>query len=142
MRTNIVYFETTRPDVDAPCLVARLEEAGVRMGAVGRRRIRAVLNYHVTAADVPATLDVMPRCLGVGQFREDEMIALEDVRRAWVQIAPYVKRTALERNTTLSRELGTNVYLKLELFQKTGSFKPRARSTRSCNSHRTSENTV
>ena len=61
------------------------------------------------------------------------MIALEDVQRARVQIAPYVKRTTLERNTTLSRELGANVYLKLELFQKTGSFKPRARSTRSCN---------
>ena len=59
VRTNIIYFATTRPDVDAPCLVARLEEAGVRMGAVGRRRIRAVLNYHVTAADVQATLALM-----------------------------------------------------------------------------------
>jgi threonine aldolase len=59
VRTNIIYFATTRPDVDAPCLVARLEEAGVRMGAVGRRRIRAVLNYHVTTADVQATLALM-----------------------------------------------------------------------------------
>ena len=40
-------------------------------------------------------------------------------------IAPYVRRTPLERSRTLSRELGTNVYLKLELFQRTGSFKPR-----------------
>ena len=55
------------------------------------------------------------------------MIALDDIQRARVQIAPHVKRTALEKNATLSRELGTNVYLKLELFQKTGSFKPRAR---------------
>ena len=53
------------------------------------------------------------------------MIALEDIQRARVQIAPYVKRTTLERNATLSHELGANVYLKLELFQKTGSFKPR-----------------
>ena len=53
------------------------------------------------------------------------MITLEDVQRARTQIAPYVKRTTLEKNSTLSRELGTNVYLKLELFQKTGSFKPR-----------------
>ena len=59
VRTNIIYFEIARPEVDASHLVARLEESGVRMGAVGRRRIRAVLNYHVTAADVPATLDVM-----------------------------------------------------------------------------------
>jgi threonine dehydratase len=53
------------------------------------------------------------------------MITLDDVQRARIQISPYVKRTILEKNTTLSRELGTNIYLKLELFQKTGSFKPR-----------------
>ena len=53
------------------------------------------------------------------------MISLDDVRRARVEIAPYVKRTILERNTTLSNLLDTNVYLKLELFQRTGSFKPR-----------------
>ena len=53
------------------------------------------------------------------------MITLHDVRQARIQISPYVKRTTLERNATLSRELGTNLYLKLELFQATGSFKPR-----------------
>lgn len=44
---------------------------------------------------------------------------------ARVRIAPYVKRTPLERSETLSHRLGTNVYVKYELFQKTGSFKPR-----------------
>lgn len=53
------------------------------------------------------------------------MISLADVQQARAAIAPYVKRTRLERNTTLSQQLGTNVYLKLELFQRTGSFKPR-----------------
>jgi threonine dehydratase len=53
------------------------------------------------------------------------MITLDDVKRAKTQISPYVKRTTLEKNTTLSQQLGTNVYLKLELFQRTGSFKPR-----------------
>jgi threonine dehydratase len=53
------------------------------------------------------------------------MISLADVQRAKVDIAPYVKRTILEKNTTLSDQLGANVYLKLELFQRTGSFKPR-----------------
>lgn len=53
------------------------------------------------------------------------MITLDDVQRARNQISPYVKRTILEKNTTLTRQLGTNVYLKLELFQRTGSFKPR-----------------
>lgn len=53
------------------------------------------------------------------------MISLADVQRARLDIAPYVKRTILEKNTTLSNQLGTSVYLKPELFQRTGSFKPR-----------------
>jgi threonine dehydratase len=53
------------------------------------------------------------------------MITLNDVQNARALIAPYVKRTPTERNHTLSERFGTNIYLKLELFQKTGSFKPR-----------------
>ena len=53
------------------------------------------------------------------------MITLSDIRKAQENISPYVKRTPLERSKTLSRHLGTNVYIKYELFQKTGSFKPR-----------------
>lgn len=53
------------------------------------------------------------------------MITIDDIRQAQKNIAPYVKRTPLERSETLSRRLGTNVYIKYELFQKTGSFKPR-----------------
>jgi threonine dehydratase len=50
---------------------------------------------------------------------------IEDIRAAQERIRPYVKRTPLERSETLSRELGTNVFVKYELFQYTGSFKPR-----------------
>jgi len=53
------------------------------------------------------------------------MITLSDIRKAQENISPYIKRTPLERSETLSRHLGTNVYIKYELFQKTGSFKPR-----------------
>jgi threonine dehydratase len=53
------------------------------------------------------------------------MITLDDIKQARETIAPYVKRTPLERSETMSRRLGTNVYIKYELFQKTGSFKPR-----------------
>lgn len=54
------------------------------------------------------------------------MITLVDVKQAHSRIAPYVKRTTTERSHTLSQKLRTNLYLKLELFQKTGSFKPRS----------------
>jgi threonine dehydratase len=53
------------------------------------------------------------------------MITLEDVRAARSRVQPYIRRTPMEKNDTLSSMLGTQVYLKYELFQKTGSFKPR-----------------
>ena len=53
------------------------------------------------------------------------MITLDEILEAQPRIQPFVRRTPLERSRTLSDELGTNVYLKLELFQRTGSFKPR-----------------
>ena len=47
------------------------------------------------------------------------------IKQAQQRIKPYVKRTTLEHSETLSKYLGTNVFVKLELFQKTGSFKVR-----------------
>jgi threonine dehydratase len=51
-----------------------------------------------------------------------KLSSIEDARK---RIGPYIKMTPLERSETLTQHLGTNVYLKLELFQKTGSFKGR-----------------
>jgi threonine dehydratase len=53
------------------------------------------------------------------------VIRLEDISRARDLVGRYIHRTPLVRSQTLSERLGTNAYLKLELFQKTGSFKPR-----------------
>jgi len=53
------------------------------------------------------------------------MITLDDVKAAAEKVSSYVRRTPLWKSETLSKRLGTNVYLKMELFQKTGSFKPR-----------------
>ena len=53
------------------------------------------------------------------------MISIGDVEAARERISSFVTKTPLEKSRTLSTLLGTNVYLKLELFQKTGSFKPR-----------------
>lgn len=50
---------------------------------------------------------------------------IDDIRGAATRIASYVRRTPLTRSETLSERLGTNVYVKYELFQKTGSFKAR-----------------
>ncbi|MEO6334593.1 MAG: threonine/serine dehydratase [Pyrinomonadaceae bacterium] len=51
-----------------------------------------------------------------------EIEAIEEASR---RIAAHIKRTRLERSETLSNRLGMNVFVKLEMFQKTGSFKVR-----------------
>lgn len=50
---------------------------------------------------------------------------ISDIKQARQRIKDFVKRTPLEHSETLSKYLGTNVFVKLELFQKTGSFKVR-----------------
>ena len=53
------------------------------------------------------------------------MITLEEIQQARGSIDGMVARTPLVTSRTLSERLGTTVSLKLELFQRTGSFKPR-----------------
>ena len=53
------------------------------------------------------------------------MVTLHDVFLAARRIAPQVRDTPLERSAVLSRELGREVWLKLECQQRTGSFKLR-----------------
>ena len=50
---------------------------------------------------------------------------IDDIRRARERIASTVRRTPLERSRWLSAESGRDVFLKLECFQLTGSFKIR-----------------
>jgi threonine dehydratase len=53
------------------------------------------------------------------------LIDLHDIQTARERIRGRVARTALVSSATLSARLGARVHLKLELFQKTGSFKVR-----------------
>jgi threonine dehydratase len=53
------------------------------------------------------------------------MLNLHDIQSARQRIHGRVKRTPLVTSQALSDRLGAKVYLKLELFQKTGSFKVR-----------------
>lgn len=52
-------------------------------------------------------------------------ITVHDILKAKKRISPYVIETPLEYSLELSKEIGTDVYLKLENFQVSGSFKPR-----------------
>ena len=54
------------------------------------------------------------------------LVTTEEIRRAAVAIAPSVRRTPMAESPSLGKTLGgIRLLLKLEMFQKTGSFKPR-----------------
>src|SRR5579884_884802 len=52
-------------------------------------------------------------------------LTLDLICQAQLRLRGLVHRTPTVRSETLSKYLGAEVYLKLECFQKTGSFKPR-----------------
>ena len=61
---------------------------------------------------------------------ESSPVTAADVGAARERIAPYVRHTPLEQSPALSHALGAEVYLKLECWQVTGSFKPRVSLSR------------
>lgn len=61
--TNIVYFRVVREGMDASSLMARLADRGVLVLPTGPDRMRAVLNYHVTAEDVDRALAVFRKTM-------------------------------------------------------------------------------
>jgi threonine dehydratase len=55
----------------------------------------------------------------------DALLSLDDVYRARERIGDRLHRTPLLTSATLSRQVGADIRFKAELFQRTGSFKPR-----------------
>src|SRR5438067_8373119 len=55
----------------------------------------------------------------------DSLLSLDDVERARERIGDRVHHTPLLPSATLSKHAGADVRFKAELFQRTGSFKPR-----------------
>lgn len=58
-------------------------------------------------------------------LKDTEKLSINEIRQAAERIKPHVRRTPLIDSRLLTERLGTNVYLKLELLQKTGAFKVR-----------------
>lgn len=55
---------------------------------------------------------------------------LDALRAVHARIKPYIHRTPLLRSASLGKLTGHDVYLKAEMLQKTGSFKPRGMTNR------------
>ncbi len=63
VETNIVFFEIDRPGLGAEAFDAGLRRQGVRMGAVGPRRVRAVTHLDVDRAAIDRALAAAARVL-------------------------------------------------------------------------------
>jgi threonine ammonia-lyase medium form len=60
-----------------------------------------------------------------GERDGDRLVGIDEIWAARRVIAPYVHRTPTFTATALGKRTGTTLHFKAELFQKTGSFKPR-----------------
>ncbi len=63
IKTNIVYFETTREDLLEDELVRRLDREGVKISAMGPRLLRAVTYYHISGEDIEFALQAFSKIL-------------------------------------------------------------------------------
>ena len=70
VESNIVYFEVEASiERNAKELVGRLADRGVRIGALGPRRLRAVTHLDVSEADVDTALEVLREVMASGRGR-------------------------------------------------------------------------
>ncbi len=63
IKTNIVFFETIPDGLAADELEKRLNQEGVRILALGPRRMRAVTHYHITTEDIDQALNVISKAM-------------------------------------------------------------------------------
>lgn len=64
VETNIVFFMLKQPEITPVQFAQSLRSHGVLLNAGAARRMRAVLNHHVTAEDIPTVLAAFRQALG------------------------------------------------------------------------------
>lgn len=63
VRTNIVFFKTTREGLTAAELAAKLGSKGVRLLPTGPQQLRAVTHYHISEDDIDYALEAFRNSL-------------------------------------------------------------------------------
>jgi threonine aldolase len=76
VETNLVFFMLEQPDLTPVQLAQRLRSQGVLLNAGAGRRMRAVLNHHVTEADVPVVLDAFERAMRADVAADSEKVVI------------------------------------------------------------------
>ena len=64
IKTNIIFFDTTREGMTPADFVLQIEADGIRMLPVGPHRVRAVTHYHITSEDIDQALKVISKVMG------------------------------------------------------------------------------
>jgi threonine aldolase len=64
VESNLVFFDVAGLGMTAADVVKRLADAGVRMGASSKTRIRAVTHLDVSRADVERAVSIAQETLG------------------------------------------------------------------------------
>ena len=63
IKTNIIFFDITRENMQPEQFIQKLDGEGVRMLPVGSHKVRAVTHYHITAQDIDRALKVISRVM-------------------------------------------------------------------------------
>jgi threonine aldolase len=76
VETNIVFFVLTQAEMTPVQLAKALRGQGVWLNAGAGRRMRAVLNHHVTAEDVPVVLAAFEQALHQGVATNEDKVVI------------------------------------------------------------------
>lgn len=76
VETNLVFFNVEQPEITPVELAQRLRRQGVLLNASAGRRMRAVLNHHVTAADVPTILTAFQQAMHAGVAADGDKVVV------------------------------------------------------------------
>jgi len=76
VETNIVFFTLQEPSITPVEMAQKLRSQGVLLNAGASRRMRAVLNHHVTAEDVPAVLNAFEKALSEGATADGKKVVV------------------------------------------------------------------
>jgi threonine aldolase len=76
VKTNIVFFVLTQAEMTPVQLAKALRGQGVWLNAGAGRRMRAVLNHHVTADDVPVVLAAFEQALRQGVATNGDKVVI------------------------------------------------------------------
>jgi len=76
VETNIVFFVLKQPNITPVEFGQRLRGQGVLLNAGAGRRMRAVLNHHVTAQEIPAVLAAFEKALHEGVTASGDKVVI------------------------------------------------------------------